>query len=305
LAGLSTKQKKIYELGLLKRPLHIISANMHSVLNLIYAYSAVKQSKTKKSSENIYSFIRQIREKGDKVKEFSLKHGLYDLPDKSGTHIDCQLIDTALIGSVKFHSDLNFDKSIITTDKPVILVMDYAFGTQAFEAMDELLEPLETKKGQIELNIESISVMGKAGILSGKKGDIMLATAHVIEGTSHNYIASNDLNKCDFDDTVDVYKGPFVTVFGTSLQNRDLLERFQETSWKAIGLEMEGGHYQQAISSAMIRGHISKNVKTRYAYYASDNPLESEQTLASGSIGEEGIHPTYMITKVILEKIIG
>jgi hypothetical protein len=67
---------------------------------------------------------------------------------------------------------------------------------------------------------------------------------------------------------------------------------------------MEGGHYQKAISAAMIKRHISKDVKVRYAYYASDNPLISGQTLAYGSMGEEGIRPTYMITKVILEKIL-
>lgn len=146
--------------------------------------------------------------------------------------------------------------------------------------------------------------MGKAGILPGKKGDIMLATAHVMEGTPHNYIVNNDLVVSDFDDSVDVYCGPMVTVLGTSLQNRDVLERFSTSSWKAIGLEMEGGHYQRAISAAIIQGHIPTGMKTRYAYYASDNPLISGQTLASGPMGQEGVVPTYMITKVILEKIL-
>ena len=67
---------------------------------------------------------------------------------------------------------------------------------------------------------------------------------------------------------------------------------------------MEGGHYQRAINAAIIRGHITGEVKTRYAYYASDNPLLSGQTLASGPMGEEGIVPTYLITKVILQKIL-
>jgi hypothetical protein len=116
-------------------------------------------------------------------------------------------------------------------------------------------------------------------------------------------MVDNNLKKEDFEDSVNVYEGPIVTVFGTSLQNRDLLERFYTTSWGAVGLEMEGGHYQRAISSAIIRRHISNQVKTHYAYYASDNPLESGQTLASGGMGEEGIKPTYMITKIILAKI--
>jgi hypothetical protein len=94
-----------------------------------------------------------------------------------------------------------------------------------------------------------------------------------------------------------------MTVLGTSLQNRDVLQKFQMTSWNAVGLEMEGGHYQRAINAGMIRGHIAKDVKLRYAYYASDNPLIGSQTLAAGAMGEAGIRPTYMITKVILENI--
>jgi hypothetical protein len=295
-------KEKLCTLNLTDQPLHIISANMHSVMNLIYGYAATRKSKKKKKSGDLYTYINEIREEADTVKTYALKNGLSELPDASGTHIDCQIIDTAKLGSVKFHPELNFPFS--KAEKPVILIMDYAFGAQAFEAVDELLEPIETDKGDRKLNIKSISVMGKAGILPGKKGDIMLATSHVFEGTSHNYVVDNYLKKEDFGDSVTVYVGPIVTVFGTSLQNRDLLKRFQTSSWKAVGLEMEGGHYQRAISSAMIRGHIPKDVKTNYAYYASDNPLESGQTLASGSIGEEGVKPTYIITKVILEKIL-
>jgi hypothetical protein len=145
--------------------------------------------------------------------------------------------------------------------------------------------------------------MGKAGILTGNKGDIMLATAHVLEGSSDNYLFKNDLDQSDFDKDIQVYTGPMVTVLGTSLQNRDMLLRFQ-SSWNNIGLEMEGGHYQRAISAAIIKRHISKDVSVRYAYYASDNPLVSGQTLAAGEMGPEGIRPTYMVTKVILEKIL-
>lgn len=182
--------------------------------------------------------------------------------------------------------------------------MDYAFGTQAFELMDELLKSRNGDGTEKELNVRSISVMGKAGTLPGKKGDIMLPTAHVLEGVSHNYIVANDLDRSDFDDTVEIYEGPIITVLGTSLQNRDILEKFQNSGWKAMGLEMEGGHYQRAINAAIIQGSISKDVKVRYAYYASDNPLMSGMTLASGSLGRKGIIPTYMVTKAIVQKII-
>jgi hypothetical protein len=107
--------------------------------------------------------------------------------------------------------------------------------------LDELLQPWERDDETRMLKVQSVSIMGKAGILPGEKGDIMLATAHVLEGQAHNYIVENDLGREDFDDTVNVYTGPIITVLGTSLQNRDILEMFHSTSWKAVGLEMEGG----------------------------------------------------------------
>ncbi|MFZ5573363.1 MAG: DUF6909 family protein [Thermodesulfobacteriota bacterium] len=296
---------KIHELGLRNRPLHIISANLHSIVNTLYAYGSLAPAAKKKSETDLYDFIIKMRDKHQAVKTFATGHGFHELPDTSGTHIDCQLIDTAHLSAVMFHPDLKIDKAYIKKEQPLLLVMDYAFGEQAFEAMDELLEPDNTGDLQIVFDTRSISIMGKAGILPGKKGDIMLATAHVFEGTAHNYMVDNDMKKEDFEEGADVYVGPIITVFGTSLQNRDLLTRFQGSSWKAVGLEMEGGHYQRAITSAIIRGHIAPDVKTRYAYYASDNPLVSGQTLSSGSMGLEGIKPTYMISKIILEKILG
>jgi hypothetical protein len=43
----------------------------------------------------------------------------------------------------------------------------------------------------------------------------------------------------------------------------------------------------------------------RYAYYASDNPIKTGSTPAAGAMGKEGVKPTYIITRVILEKILG
>jgi len=295
---------KLRDLDLLNRPLHIISANLHSVINTLYAYGVAISKKKGKSTEHFYDFIKDTAKKRIDVKSGALKHGLYEVPDNAGTYIDCQIIDTSLLEGLPFHPSLNIGRKILSNEKPVILVLDYAVGAQAFEVMDELLEPLSDSNGPPQLNIKSISIMGKAGILPGVKNDIMLPTAHVFEGSSDCYYVNNDLHLKNFEDSVNVYMGPMVTVVGTSLQNKDMLKRFQTSSWKAVGLEMEGGHYQKAITSAIIRSHIPCEVKTLYAYYASDNPLISGQTLSYGSMGEEGIRPTYMITKTILERIL-
>ena len=92
---------------------------------------------------------------------------------------------------------------------------------------------------------------------------------------------------------------------GTSLQNKDILRYFKLSSWRVIGLEMEGAHYQKAIQAASkIRNSISSKVTIRYAYYASDNPLMTGKTLASGALGLDGVKPTYLITQLILERIL-
>ena len=154
--------------------------------------------------------------------------------------------------------------------------------------------------------VESISIMGKAGILNGGKGDIMLPDAHLFEGTADNYPFENELKVKDLEGyDLDVYSGAMMSVLGTSLQNRDILHFFHHSSWNVIGLEMEGAHYQKAIqASGKLRANIKPDVKVRYAYYASDNPLQSGSTLASGGLGVTGVKPTYLITEKILNQIL-
>ncbi len=289
-------------LQFLDRPIHVVSANMHSMRNLLYGSGALVES-GETAPDNLYAMVRAIRDREKDVEKYAEKHGFVFQADDSGSTIDVNIIDLCQLNQQHLHPSLKMNYQFLKETQPVLIVIDYAFGTQAFDIMDELLNPDSCEGIVVSQNIKSVSIMGKAGVLPGKKGDIMLATAHVMEGTADNYIVDNDLSAADFDDTVTVYTGPMVTVLGTSLQNRDVLERFHSSAWRAVGLEMEGGHYQRAINGAIIQGHISATMKTRYAYYASDNPLVSGQTLASGPMGDEGIVPTYMISKVILEKI--
>lgn len=286
----------IYYHGWHERPIHIVSANMHSFLNMIYGPLALG---TKFKSMNELANQTSIESNSalrKKIKDYGLKHGLHEVKDESGTNLSVQLFDMAQVP----------DKSG-KSDKPLLVVMDYAFGEQAFECMDELLKPHEHEGEIYDFNIKSISVVGKAGILTGDKGDIMIPTAHVFEGTADNYPLENDLTKADFEESgIPVYEGTMITVLGTSLQNKDVLNHFVTSTWNAVGLEMEGAHYQKAIqSAAMIRKSVNPEIKVRYAYYASDNPLKTGSTLASGSLGSEGVKPTYYITEKILGKILG
>ncbi|MCH7403221.1 DUF6909 family protein [Belliella kenyensis] len=301
----ATRIKQVLdENDLLERPIHIISANLHSVVNTIYGHQAMGL----KSYEEIEKVAMEIStgEKKTHAKEiqtFANINGFIDLPDLSGTNIGAQIIDTAQMSKDTVIPGIALPKE--KKDRPVIVVMDYAFGEQAYECFDELLKPYEKEGKSIPLDVVSASIMGKAGILEGNKGDIMIPSSHVFEGTADNYPLKNELKKSDFEGYgLGVYDGPMITVLGTSLQNKDVLKYFMESSWKACGLEMEGAHYQKAIQSASkIRNSIRKSVKVLYAYYASDNPLETGSTLASGALGMDGVRPTYLITFKILEKI--
>jgi hypothetical protein len=291
------------ENNLLGRPIHIISANMHSVMNSIFATHVLGPKFKGKSDFDIFEELSRqgAHDVRDKVEEFALKHGMISLPDQSGTNIDVQIFDTSKIDWIKSA----FPNAKIGKDNPVIIVMDYAFGEQAYETIDELLKPYKNGKEKTLLNVESVSIMGKAGILEGGKGDIMIPNAHINEGTADNYFFENELTAEMLEGNgIPVFAGPMITVLGTSLQNKDLLKFFHESTWSVIGLEMEGAYYQKAIQSASkIRKSINPNVKVRYAYYASDNPLETGSTLASGGLGTTGVKPTYLITIKILEQI--
>jgi len=280
--------------------IHLISANMHSVLNMFYAFDALGITFNREEELNVYQSLSNHADLRKKVFEYAKENGMTYLNDSSGSNIDVQIFDLSKINlkNTAF-STLNAQKN------DLILVFDYAFGEQAYEVMDELLKP-NTEKIPFTLQVKSISVMGKAGILVGHKGDIMIPTAHIFEGTADNYPFENDLAIEDFEGSgLGVFKGSMISVLGTSLQNKDLLSYFMTTTWGAIGLEMEGAHYQKAIQIASkIRKHVADDIKVRYAYYASDNPLETGSTLASGGLGLTGVKPTYLITEKIIEKII-
>ena len=296
-------KRQLEERNLLDKEIHVVSANMHSVMNSLYGGSG--RGKSDASFYKKMQTVSKNKTHQKKIKSTALKSGMTVFEDSSGVNIDVQIIELSKVKEGQLPPSLKANYSTTRLRNKILLVMDYAFGEQAYECMDELLKPYENQGDKQYLNIKSINIMGKAGILEGKKGDIMVPNAHIFEGSADNYPFKNSLKVSEFENVgVGVCAGPMITVLGTSLQNRDVLRYFNRSSWKAIGLEMEGAHYQKAIQAASkIRNSIHKKVELRYAYYASDNPLETGSTLASGGLGTEGVIPTYAITLAILKGI--
>jgi len=138
-------KEELKKRDLLERPIHIISANLHSVMNTLHAPKALKAFAAKKDIFEVYEALSNnanitLR---DKVTKLATQEGMIFIPDASGTNIDVQIFDTAKIDFKA--SDLKITKKGKDSENPVIFVMDYAFGEQAYETIDEFLKPFGNK----------------------------------------------------------------------------------------------------------------------------------------------------------------
>ncbi|TPP53185.1 Cyclic nucleotide-binding domain family protein [Leishmania donovani] len=153
-----------------------------------------------------------------------------------------------------------------------LINMDFAFGAQA-EGICRVIFSAFGKR------IRSVSVMGKAGGLTGKRGDIQLAS-HVLLSKSSLILEDNqdELRNCRNQDLtaqrlqelagprVKVHHGKVLTVTGTMLQNVSLLRYYQQV-WRCIGTEMEGSYFARVIEDFYRQGIAHPGLTTRFAYY--------------------------------------
>ncbi len=112
--------------NLLSRPIHIISANMHSVMNSIFATPILKSKYKDKSDFFIFEELSKSGANAlrNKVEEVALKLGMIFLPDASGTNIDLQIFNTEKIDWLKSA----FPSVKTSKEAPVLIVMDYVFS---------------------------------------------------------------------------------------------------------------------------------------------------------------------------------
>ena len=118
-----------------ERPLHIISSNMHSVMNMLYAHNSLEKEFDETVELSVYEDLSSSKNKDlrDIVRQYAENNAMVYIEDVSGANIDVQIIDL---------KDFNLDNTVFSrtewNKEDVLIVMDYAFGEQAFEVMDEL-----------------------------------------------------------------------------------------------------------------------------------------------------------------------
>jgi CRP-like cAMP-binding protein len=321
-------RKRASELVDLEDPelqVHIISSNTHSVANCLSPYLA-KRSKEilawgqkhrpdlagepsperpwgagwRNPTDLLYVTARDYLKRNPKAKkEWQTEEraaGRIHLGETAFTGIEVDLFNVHKL-KPEF-SDPDVDVKIPKAPTLIINV-DYAFGQQAEEILANLLFVF----GQ---RVKSVNVLGKAGGLTGTRGDILLPTATLLQTNDELYplpnrdLCADLLRKLSPERSV--HEGPVLTVAGTLLQDRTLLH-FYRRIWNCVGLEMEGSFFARQLVSAIETGVLNPNVRTRFVYYTSDVPLNPDENLSEGLEPWEGVPPLYAVTRAVLNRI--
>lgn len=294
------------------RGVHIISSNTHSVSNCLNPWfrehgdrvlawardngHPAAEDSWREEQDLVYALARDYvtahPEEGAAAAETAREAGHLSLGETVGTGIQVQLIDLTRIVNVPIDPAV----APVAADSPaaddLIVNIDYAFGEQAEYVIRNLL----TLYGE---SIRSVSFLGKAGALVGRRGDILAPTAFIEQHSDLFQPVPPQTEPTGFP----VHTGPMLTVDGTLLQNRQMLN-FYRHIWNVVGIEMEGTHYYREILESRQLGVIRPDVAFRFLYYVSDLPLDTGSSLAAPLRAAEGVPPLYAITRSILNQII-
>lgn len=291
-----------------QRPIHLVSSNTHSTVNLLSPFVRRYAAEIEADSEEIPPEVAPANRVYYRLKKWLAAHpsrreerdrmheecGIFTLTDMDRVGVTAQLIDLSMLPP-----DLCDPRLGRIESDAVIVNFDYAFGDQAGVVGEQLFRELAGH------NVKSFSIMGKAGSLVGARGSLMLPNYLIREGTRDVYDIplGNWLRREDLLDVVDeVYaEGPVLTVLGTILQNDDLLKSYRD-EWKALGLEMEGIPYLRAVHQALKLGLLKPGLRVGIGYYASDAPLVPGESLAR-SLSARGLDATYGLNLALLRKI--
>ena len=98
-------KKTLVKHNLIHRPIHIISANLHSVMNTLFAPEAL----VKETNQCVFDTYEALSLKEnaklrDQVEKTALAKGMITIKDTSGTNIDVQIFDTNQIDCLLYTS---------------------------------------------------------------------------------------------------------------------------------------------------------------------------------------------------------
>ncbi|MEC7987148.1 MAG: cyclic nucleotide-binding domain-containing protein [Myxococcota bacterium] len=244
-------------------------------------------------SDRLYALLNPYMDEHKHIRdEVKNNPAIIRINNDSYTGIGVDLINPHLLQGKEIDENLTLSDS----SKHLIVNIDYAFGQQAEDIIGCLILLFHHK-------IRSIHVMGKAGSLVGKRGDILYANQVLLDTNDEAYPMVNQsvsVEQLKKDAGRSVFVGNVLTVQGTLLQNRSLLSYYRYF-WDCVGLEMEGSFYARQIQRARSQNLLSKDVEMNFIYFISDLPLEEGSQLSKDMGPHEFAPPLYAITRAFLQ----
>lgn len=314
LLGVSSSVDEIDDLvvdivqGSKKTLLASISPHLYMHKDEIYQWAEKtgQQLKTKVFLNEIDRFVAYSHyyylahpEKDKERKQINREHGIEVIEQTFSTGVQIIVVNVNKLHPVYIDPNLKLKAA---SKNHIILHMGYTFGAQSHHIIKPVLMLFGSKT-------RSMNIIGKAGGLVGERTDILVANKIFYDKT-HD-LSDLNIGKLDIEELrkrtgSNIHLGPMLTVAGTILQNSDLLN-FYKHVMGCVGLEMEAYYFAREIENCIKHNLLLPNFITRCFYYASDLPLDPNQTLSQEETivsWDEGIGSMNAIQRYILSQVL-
>lgn len=315
-----------------ERSVYFVSSNTHSLINLLsgFAENHVEEILDYAASSNMEGLLEKYRKsKDNRERSYILYYILKDYETQNEEvferriaweeakgiyrHYNRSLLDisTQIIELKKLSNSIDTIKTYVNlphgiSSNGVIVNIDYPLGRTAYFVLSKLSEHIRHIKG--------IYVIGKAASLFAGRGDVIIPTSIYDQQTRTLYHMNNvfnarSLEDCFVSESHGIYDNQkAVTVLGTFIQNKMLLESFQNE--KIMDIEMEAGPYLSAYYELTNANRYPENTTVVFGHgcvefgiihYVSDNPNSKKKL--DESLAWDGVDATYAATVAVLKRI--
>ena len=326
-----------FDLG--ERPVHFISSNTHSVVNMLSGFALRREEELERfvrscddadlRAELVHIRERQVRSSRENFLYYALKkyvrteRGQSVAEEKKSEETECGIlhIDSTLVFDVTAQvvelRALNPDwldprlripgLARLTDSDAVIINIDYPLGAAAYHILSQVAASVESVRG--------VYILGKAATLNGRVGDVMIPSVIHDQHSSNTYLVNNRFTaghiRPDLIYGMVLDNQKSISVYGTFLQNRPFMDVFYEEGFTDI--EMEAGPYLSAVYETLRpRRYPQREIVNLYPipfdigiiHYASDTPFTKGRNLGSQYLSYYGMDPTYAGTVTILRHIL-
>lgn len=319
------------------RPVYFVSSNTHSLANALCGfglhheaniidyirqegsldlqreYEDILQSNVPSSRENfLYYALKKVESRYPEVLQarlaYEMASGITRVPSEHVFDVETQIIELNRLRPGQLDPRVclpGIEK--LAHSNALILNIDFPLGMAAYQILSEIAHNIASIRG--------IYIMGKAAILNGRIGDVMIPSVVHDEHSLNTYLFHNCFTAGDispyltYGTVLDNQKA--ITVRGTFLQNREYMAVFYHEGY--TDMEMEAGPFLSGVYElSRPQRHPTNEIVNLYnapfpigiLHYASDTPFSKGKNLGSKNLSYFGMDATYATTIAILRAIL-